>query len=46
MGYYWNNFLDRYKDAKNKDLILVLEAFFYYCKEQVNKSDELMNYKG
>jgi len=44
MKTYWQSFLEEYsKKASEKQIHIVLEAFFYYCNNGKEKCNELMN---
>lgn len=49
MGTYWDDFIKKYKNSLYlKCLSDILESFWYFCKGDTKKSDEIMSlrYKG
>jgi hypothetical protein len=44
MNTYWDAFIMKYNDIKDVDLIVILEAFYYFCNGDSDLCDKIIVY--
>lgn len=44
MNTYWDAFVSKYQNTENIDLVVILEAFYYFCNGDPELCDKMIAY--